>query len=221
MFRDNLGDRVMARLDERQLTIQGPVGRLEAKLGEPKQADSIVILCHPHPDHHGSMDNKVITTLARACQRIEIATLRFNFRGVGNSEGYYSGGVGERMDLEFVGNWLAKYRPQLKQAVAGFSFGSAMAVAVSTFQPFQWLITVAPPVDRDYWPVLPAKFDWYKHWLIVHGDQDQVVEPQTIASYWSVQLKQQPVLRWLTGSDHFFHGKLVSLREIVQLWLNG
>lgn len=211
----------MARYEEKDLTIEGAAGRLEARLCEPEQADSVVILCHPHPNHQGTMDNKVITTLARACQRTGIATLRFNFRGVGNSGGHYSAGIGERVDLEFVCSWLAKNRPQLKRAAAGFSFGSAIAAAVSTAQPFQWLITVAPPVDKDYWPVLPAKSNWYKHWLIVQGDQDEVIDPQQVATYWSAHLKKQPALRWMEESGHFFHGRLVALREIVQLWLNG
>jgi hypothetical protein len=166
------------------------------------------------------MNNKVITTAARACQRQGLATLRFNFRGVGQSEGAFAHGIGEQMDLAAVISWMEHNRPELDRAAAGFSFGSAMAASVARHQPLQWLITVAPPVTREYWPELPVKSNWYERWLIIQGGQDEVTSPDHVKEYWASHLRKQPALRWIEDSGHFFHGRLVRLRTIVERWLN-
>lgn len=211
----------MTRTEEQALTLPGPIGDLEARWIAPQGTQTVVILCHPHPLYGGQMDNKIITTLARACQKCGIGTLRFNFRGVGHSEGEFAHGVGERMDLEAVCMWLKREKPDFVQAIAGFSFGSAIAVAGALKHPFEWLITVAPPVGMEYWPTLPKHAAWYEAWLMIQGDQDDVVSPESVKAYWEDHLQKQPTLEWVEGVGHFFHGELVRLRQIVEAWLTN
>ncbi|HAJ44288.1 MAG TPA: alpha/beta hydrolase, partial [Alcanivorax sp.] len=111
-----------------RLALEGPEGTLEAVLeGETENPAMIAIVCHPHPQFGGTMDNKVVTTLIRAARDAGAAALRFNFRGVGESQGAYSDGIGEVEDLIAVHRWLSKKYPGAPLWLAGFSFGSFVA----------------------------------------------------------------------------------------------
>ena len=124
-----------------RLALEGPEGTLEAVLeGETENPAMIAIVCHPHPQFGGTMDNKVVTTLIRAARDAGAAALRFNFRGVGESQGAYSDGIGEVEDLIAVHRWLSKKYPGTPLWLAGFSFGSFVAACRGgwMFQVYRW-----------------------------------------------------------------------------------
>jgi alpha/beta superfamily hydrolase len=123
----------MARLIE-SIFLEGPAGRLEALHESPDETVRVaraVVICHPHPLHGGTMHNKVVYRLAKGARQARSAVLRFNFRGVGQSAGAYDEGIGEQDDLRAAVDYLAGRRPGLPLAVAGFSFGSRVALRVS------------------------------------------------------------------------------------------
>ena len=117
---------------EERIYIAGPEGKLEANvsgLGSPLQVFNIGIICHPHPLHQGTMHNKVVTTVTRTWQKLGLATVRFNFRGVGESEGHYGEGKGEIEDLKAVIVFAQQRHPEAKIWLAGFSFGAVISYA--------------------------------------------------------------------------------------------
>jgi alpha/beta superfamily hydrolase len=199
---------------QRKLTFDGPAGVLEGLLELPKDREptACAVICHPHPLHGGTMQNKVAHTLARSFAGVDFAALRFNFRGVGASVGNFDDGNGELQDVLAAVNWLHREFPDLPLWLAGFSFGAAMAIrATASCQP-AGLVSVAPAVSRfadnlDRQPTCP--------WLIVQGDQDELVAVQDTIN-WVNGLDPGPELTIFPGTEHFFHGKLTDLRETVQ-----
>lgn len=152
------------------------------------------------------MGNKVVTTLASAFVELGFAALRFNFRGVGESTGSYGHGDGETQDAIAAANFVRNKFPGLPLVGAGFSFGGyVQARAAEELQP-QHLVLVAPAVGRFAMPHVPADT------LLIHGDLDEVVELDTVL-HWA-RPQHLPVLV-LTGAEHFFHGRLTQLRQIV------
>src|ERR1700722_856471 len=135
-----------------RVSIEGRAGTLEAIVEDPGEAGpSYAIVCHPHPLFGGTMDNKVVTTVARALQETGIPTLRFNFRGVGASAGVFDQGAGETDDAEAIAAWGAARWPDRTLVVAGFSFGGYVALRLAQQRSLQqrqprFLITIAPAV---------------------------------------------------------------------------
>jgi alpha/beta superfamily hydrolase len=196
-----------------RFTLPGPVGGLEALIEEPQPApERFGVICHPHPLYGGTMDNKVVWTIARALEELGIATLRFNFRGVGASAGSYDEGNGETEDAAAVLDYGALHWPRARPVIAGFSFGAYVALKLALRAPPAHLITVAPPVDRFPVATLPPP---NCPWLLVQGDADDVVEPRAVLA-WAQGLSPQPQIVVLPGVGHFFHGALAQLREAVQ-----
>lgn len=196
------------------LTLQGSAGAIQAFLSMPAQAvppSGVAVICHPHPLYGGSMDNKVVTTLASCCTRAGLAALRFNFRGVGASEGHFDQGVGETEDTLAVLDWLLDATGAREHVLLGFSFGGLVAVRSAMQRRPVQLVTVAPALHYlgNKGLVGPGS-----PWLLVHGRDDDVVGcADTIAR---VQGLQPPVdVRLLDGVGHFYHGRLGELREIV------
>jgi len=199
------------------LYFDGPAGRIEALLelpaaGEPR---GIAVICHPHPQHGGTMHNKVVHTLARAFVRRGFAALRFNFRGTEGSEGSYDEGVGELDDALAAIDWMQEHYPGLPLWLAGFSFGAAIAIRAAVAQEVAGLISVAPAVARfaaglERQPRCP--------WLIIQGDQDELVDVEETID-WVNGLEPGPELLVLEGVEHFFHGRLVELREAVTAFI--
>jgi alpha/beta superfamily hydrolase len=196
-----------------KLFIDGPVGRLEAILECPTadQTHGCAVVCHPHPQHGGTMHNKVVHTLARAFVRSGFVSLRFNFRGTEQSEGVYDEGNGELDDaLAVVATMREKY-PDMTHWLAGFSFGAAIAVKAAVATDIDGLVSVAPAISRfasglESQPNCP--------WLIVQGDQDELVDiEETVA--WVDGLLPGPELLVIADGEHFFHGRLNELREAV------
>ena len=157
------------------------------------------------------MSNKVVHTLARTLQEQGLATVRFNYRGVGQSQGSYDEGRGETDDALAVIAWGRARWPHAPLILAGFSFGSMVALrAAPSAQPAR-LITVAPPVMR-------AEFGAIEQpqcpWLIIQGEADEVVDYREVAAF-AARFSPAPVLRLLPGVDHFFNGRLPELRQAV------
>jgi alpha/beta superfamily hydrolase len=195
------------------LSIAGPVGSLEALLEQPEgfNGQRIAILCHPHPQHQGTMLNKVVHTLARAMTDLGVMALRFNFRGVGASEGVYGEGAGELEDLEAVVAYARQRWPDVEIWLAGFSFGAVISARAAPRLAPSRLISIAPAVNilgRDLVSVPDMP------WLIIQGDADDVVSASDVIE-WVDNLDPQPELIVLPGVGHFFHGHLVELREML------
>lgn len=200
------------------LMLDGPAGKLEALLEQPRSAAgrAVAVLCHPHPQFQGTMLNKVVHTLARVANELGVPALRFNFRGVGASDGAFGGGLGEAEDTLAVADWARRRYPGAELWLAGFSFGAMVACrAALSLRPAQ-LVCVAPPAARMAGLLEGRQPDC--RWLILQGDADEVVACETVID-WVNELAPGPELRVLPGVDHFFHGKLTLLRESLQDWL--
>lgn len=193
--------------------LPGPVGKVEVMTTWPRKSHGYVaIVCHPHPLQEGTMHNKVVATLAKTFDKLGLATVRFNYRGVGKSEGSYGDMRGEIEDLVAVKNWVKGCLKETLFVLAGFSFGSYIAAsAANQCSDVIQLITVAPAVNH-------ADFTIFKKircpWLVIHGDQDEIVPHSEVAAFAS---KPPSPLRMATMAEtgHFFHGKLACLQEEV------
>lgn len=194
------------------LFIDGPAGRLEALLEEP-DGDVVgnAVVCHPHPQQGGTMTNKVAHTLARAFTRCGMRAMRFNFRGVGQSEGEYDEARGELDDALAVIDHVRDRWPGEPLWIGGFSFGAAVAIRAALAREPAGLVSVAPAVYRfagnlEQQPDCP--------WLIVHGDQDELIAVEETLE-WVNAMQPGPELQVFPETGHFFHGKLVELRSAV------
>jgi len=194
------------------LFVSGPAGRLEVLETVPDAAPrALAVVCHPHPLHGGTLNNKVVHQLAKSFVELNAVSVRFNFRGVGDSEGSYDEGRGEREDLLAVVEWAKRRWPGLPLWLAGFSFGGFIALdAARTLRP-EWLVTVAPAVN--YFPDQSVSLDGID-WLLIQGDADDIVPLSEVES-WLAKQKLQPVIARVAGAGHFFHGRLNALRDIV------
>jgi alpha/beta superfamily hydrolase len=195
------------------------VGDLEAVMEEPPGHDGRVfgVVCHPHPLGGGTLDNKVVHTVARVMQELGLPTLRFNFRGVGASAGKFDDGAGETEDALAVIDWGRERWPQGALWLAGFSFGAYTALRASERREVQRLITIAPPVQRLQSAALRAPDC---PWLIVQGDEDEIVSCQAVMS-WAKSLSPQPQVAILRGASHFFHGRLQDLKDAIMAHVGG
>ena len=196
-----------------KLFIDGPAGRLEAILERPGEGAlaGAAVVCHPHPQHGGTMHNKVAHTLARAFVRSGFEALRFNFRGTEQSQGSYDNGIGELDDALAAVEFMRARHGAFPLWLAGFSFGAAIAVKTAVATHVDGLISVAPAVSRfatglETQPDCP--------WLIIQGDEDELVDVEEIVT-WFDSLEPGPELLIITGGEHFFHGRLMELREAV------
>lgn len=200
------------------LFIAGPAGHLEGQLDFPGDTDpqAVVVVCHPHPLHGGTLQNKVAHTLSRAFVAQEFAALRFNFRGVGKSEGEFDDGNGELADALSAVNYLRGRYPGLDLWLAGFSFGAAVSIRAASKTDAAGLVAVAPAAFRfaDQAPLQPAC-----PWLIVHGEDDELVDVNDTIE-WVSSIATGAELRVFPDTTHFFHGQLIKLREVVVAFVN-
>ena len=192
--------------------IDGPAGRLQAVTSKPQGVpQALAVICHPHPLHGGTLDNKIVHQLAKSFVELGAISVRFNFRGVGQSEGGYDEGRGEREDLLTVVEWARQHWPGLTLWLAGFSFGGFIALdAAQSLKP-DWLVTVAPAVN--YFPRQPVSLDATR-WLLIHGDEDDIVLWPAVKS-WIDEKGLAPEVAVVEGTGHFFHGRINELRDIV------
>ena len=197
--------------------LPGPAGQLEViTVDSTKASSSVMVICHPHPLHQGTMHNKVVTTLAKAAERLSMPSVRFNFRGVGASEGDFANAVGEQDDCLAVIAWLKQVLPRHNIILAGFSFGSYVAAAVAAKIKVSALITVAPAVVNYPFLSLPSITC---PWLTVMGEEDEIVPFEAVEAF--VQTRKETGIRYetLEGCSHFFHRKLIDLRTICEDFL--
>lgn len=198
-----------------ELLLPGPAGQLELAIDHPKPGEErtgVAIICHPHPVHGGSMHNKVVTMIERALNELGLATVRFNFRGTGQSEGEYDEGRGETLDLLAVAEWVQRQRPNDALWLAGFSFGSYVALLAARHLPVKQMISVAPPAGRwDFSAVLVPTCPW----LVIQGEDDDVVDPQTVFD-WIEAMDEPPTLVRMPETGHFFHRRLMDLRGAIK-----
>ena len=196
-----------------KLDIEGPAGKLEAVLERPGEGalEGAVVVCHPHPQHGGTMHNKVAYTLSRAFVRSGFEALRFNFRGTEGSEGRYDDGIGELDDALAAIEFMRSRHGAYPLWLAGFSFGAAIAVRAAVATHIDGLISVAPAISRfasglESQPECP--------WLIIQGDVDELVDVEETVT-WVDSLEPGPELLIINGGEHFFHGRLTELRQAV------
>ena len=200
---------------DQPLSIHGPAGRIEAAYDKPDgpPAPVLAIVCHPLPTEGGSMHNKVVTMTARALRESGIATLRFNFRGVGQSEGSFDNGDGELDDLRAIAAWARATHPDKALWLAGFSFGAWVSLRAAVEVQAAALISIAPPLGRSWafddiaLPAVP--------WLVIQGDDDEIVSPGAVHD-WVASLPNPPELLRMPGASHFFHRKLIDLRGAIR-----
>ena len=199
--------------------IAGPAGRLQALLEQPADGapTGAVVVCHPHPQHGGTMHNKVTHTLARSFVRLGFAALRFNFRGTEQSEGRFDEGIGELDDALAAIAWMRARYAEQPLWLAGFSFGAAIAVRASMVGDVSGLVSVAPAVSR-FANGLDGQPDC--RWLIVQGAEDELVTVEETID-WLNTLRPGPALQVFAGAEHFFHGRLGELREAVTAFVGG
>jgi hypothetical protein len=191
--------------------IGGPAGVLEAAIDSSVgPAVATAVVCHPHPLQQGTMTNKVVTTVARAFARLGADAVRFNFRGVGRSDGSYADGAGEADDALAVVAWCRERWPGRPLYLGGFSFGAAVALGVAARVAPAGLVTVAPPVDRLRERFVAPSCPW----LLVHGEADDVVPAGPVLE-WASALPTPPKIVLLPGVGHFFHGNLAALTQAV------
>lgn len=212
---------------EKTVSLSGPVGVLDLRLGEHQYSEGELkderapkcgfIMCHPHPLYSGTMDNKVVTTLVRGISRLDVEsvraldTIRFNFRGVGSSEGAHDHGKGEQDDLAAVVQYAMTELGWQKVYLAGFSFGSGVACLYACANPekIAGLFLVAPAVHHfDAPSTLPFEFESH----VYMGDADEVV-PFDEVEHWVDLLTPQPHWHIFEEAGHFFHGRLIDLKK--------
>jgi alpha/beta superfamily hydrolase len=186
-------------------TIAGPAGLVEIAVDSPPVPRGVAVLCHPHPLHGGTLDNKVVQTLARAFVQLGYRAVRFNFRGIGASQGHWDEGRGE------VDDALAVIQSQrdnmLPLALGGFSFGGYVAsVAAQHTDDVQRKVLIAPAVTN--FPVAPVSQDS----IVIHGEADDVV-PLSAVFDWA--RPQSLPVTVIPGTGHFFHGQLALLKNLI------
>ena len=192
--------------------LAGPAGRIQAQRDRPEApAQGVAVIAHPHPLFGGTMDNKVVQTLARAFVQSGWTAVRFNFRGVGHSEGAYDNGHGEVEDMLAVVTGAAADGPL---ALAGFSFGAYVTArvvgALAAARDLRRIVLVGTAASRFEVPAIPA--DLHDRTLVVHGEHDDTV-PLVAAMDWA--RPQTLPVTVVPGGGHFFHGQLPLLKSLV------
>lgn len=192
--------------------IAGAAGDIELIVDLPAAAPgAVAVCCHPHPLFGGTLTNKVIHTVARSFTTQGAVAVRFNFRGVGASQGAHDDGIGETDDLVTVAEWARSRWPDLPLWLGGFSFGSYVALRGAARLAPALLVTVAPPVGRwDFSSIAAPTCPW----LVVQGSEDELVPAAGVVA-WAQALQPAARIAMLDGATHFFHGRLHELQDAV------
>ena len=198
-------------------TIDGPAGAIEAACDDPEegalQLPIVAVLCHPLPTEGGTMHNKVVTMAARALRECGANTIRFNFRGTGQSAGTFDEGQGESDDLRAVVAYAREKFPSHTLWLGGFSFGAYVSYKCAHALQPGLLLSIAPPVGRSW------RFDDIPHpncpWIVIQGEEDEIVDAQAVKA-WVATLQPQPEFVSMPDTSHFFHRKLMDLRGAIK-----
>lgn len=198
--------------------LRGPAGRLEAMVASPRGSPvGVCVVCHPHPLFGGSLGNKVVWTLANAALKCGLRTVRFNFRGVGRSEGLFDDTLGETDDALAVAAAIRATAPELPLVLAGFSFGGHVALKAASRTDTAALVTIAPPMGR-YLKNTEAPAHPRAPWLAAHSADDDIVSyAETRAAF--ATYDPPPTFVHFDGAGHFFHGRLGELERAVRAFL--
>ncbi|HUZ74293.1 MAG TPA: alpha/beta hydrolase [Stellaceae bacterium] len=205
-----------------EVVINGPEGRLEGRYHHAPEGNApIALLLHPHPQHGGTMNNKVVYTLYHAFVRRGFSALRFNFRGVGRSQGIFDRGEGELSDAAAALDWLQSYNANATACwIAGFSFGAWIGMQLLMRRPeIDAFIAVAPPANNfDFGFLAPCPASG----LIVQGDQDQLVAAESVQRLVAKLANQRDIRiahSTIPGADHFFQHHLEPLSATVEQYI--
>ncbi|HEX2826572.1 MAG TPA: alpha/beta fold hydrolase [Burkholderiales bacterium] len=190
-----------------RVSIDGAAGAIETDINDPgDRRRGIALIAHPNPVQGGTKDNKVVTTLAKAFYNLGYVALRPNFRGVGKSEGAHDKGIGETEDLLRVAAYAKERYGDIPLLLAGFSFGSFVQTRVAKRIECERMVLVGPAVIRFPAETVPANT------LVIHGEHDEVVPLQNVLDW--ARPQQLPIVV-IPGGEHFFHGRLNQLAQIV------
>jgi uncharacterized protein len=206
-----------------EVIINGPEGRLEAKYHHSKTNAPIAVVLHPHPEHGGNMNNKVTYALYRTFANSGFNVLRFNFRGVGKSEGIFDNGEGELSDAASILDWLQSHNPNSPACwVAGFSFGAWIAMQLLMRRPeIDGFVAVSPPANMfDFTFLAPCPVSG----LFIQGNQDNLVSPQSVHELAKTLTAQRNITiaeKVIAGADHFFTAHLPTVMEITREYITG
>ena len=206
-----------------EVIFNGPEGRLEGRYHHAKRPNApVALLLHPHPQYGGTMNNKVVYTLYQTFVRRGFSTLRFNFRGVGRSQGRFDNGQGELSDAAAALDWMQAHNPNTTACwIAGFSFGAWVGMQLMMRRPeIRGFISVAPPASlHDFSFLAPCPASG----MILHGDKDEVI-PQASVDKLAQKLQKQKNIkidyRVIAGSDHFFQDHIDDLNKHVNDYLD-
>ena len=188
-----------------RLRIPALAGKVETVIDDPEtDRRGLLLVAHPHPLHGGSLDNKVVATLAKTALDQGWVAVRPNFRGVGMSEGKFDAGVGETDDLLAVVRFVEKSYPDLPWVLAGFSFGAYVQHRLRQQMPAQRLILIAPAVTMVEFDPVPVDT------VVIFGDADELIPP-TAMQHWADA--QHLTVKRIPDAGHFFHGKLKELKQ--------
>jgi alpha/beta superfamily hydrolase len=199
---------------ETRTTISGPAGALEVAINAPMQAldagpRGIALVAHPHPLQGGTLDNKVVQTLAKTFAALGYVSVRFNFRGAGKSEGAFDDGVGETDDALAALAFARSEFPALAATppvLAGFSFGSFVQTRVARIVAPERMVLVGPAVQRFTVDAVPADT------IVIHGEEDEIVALADVLAW----ARPQPLpIVVFPGCGHFFHGRLPQLQSVI------
>ncbi len=196
----------------------GPEGRLEGRYHSKEPNAPIALMLHPHPQHGGTMNNKVVYTLFHAFARKGFSVLRFNFRGVGRSQGVYDRGEGELSDAASALDWLQAMNPNAPQCwIAGFSFGAWIGMQLLMRRPeITSFVSVSPPAGMfDFTFLAPCPSSG----LMLHGSEDQLIPPANVQKLVDKLQHQRDIVidfRQVPGANHFFTDQMDQLSAEVE-----
>jgi uncharacterized protein len=201
----------------------GPEGRLEGRYQHAKRDDApVALILHPHPQHGGTMNNKVVYSLYHSFSRRGFSTLRFNFRGVGRSQGEFDSGLGELSDAAAALDWMQGHNPNASGCwIAGFSFGAWIAMQLMMRRPeINSFIAVAPPASiHDFSFLAPCPASG----LMIHGDSDDIIPEDSVAKLADKLGKQKNITidyNVVKGCDHFFRDHMDTMEKHVEKYLD-
>lgn len=206
-----------------EVIFNGPDGRLEGRYHQSKQPDSpIAIVLHPNPLHGGNMNNRIVYVMYNAFVERGFSVLRFNFRGVGRSQGVFDNGIGELSDAAYAFDWVQQFNPNSPYCwIGGYSFGALISMQLMMRRPeIEGFVSVSPPAGtEDFSFLAPCPSSG----LIVHGDNDEHVPSdavQKLAQKLDGQKNISVHMGMVKGADHFFKNKIDELSKEVESYLD-
>ena len=207
-----------------EIIFNGPDGRLEGRYHKSTTKDApIAVVLHPHPLHGGNMNNRVVYTLYNAFADSGFSVLRFNFRGVGRSQGSYDSGAGELSDAAYAFDWLQQVNTTSNLCwIGGYSFGALIAMQLMMRRPeIEGFVSVAPPADsEDFSFLAPCPSSG----IIIHGEDDTNVPVESVKKLASKLDGQKNIsvrFQSIKGTDHFFKDKIEELSSAASTYIQG